>query len=79
MSENNTTEAAQKPFFTVLSGNPDDTQVAALTMVIAGLAKAAAQAQLTQPATRNNWGNVAERLNRPTTFNPSAFQNVNFF
>lgn len=78
MSEETTTEAPQKPFLQVLSGNPDDTQVAALTVLFAGLASSAAGAQAPE-RDRNHWGNLEERLQRPTTYNPTAFQNVNFF
>lgn len=75
-----TTSAPQKPFFKIVSGNPSDQEVAALTMVIAGLAQSAAAQQLSSASKdRNNWGNLDERLSRPTTFNPAAFQNVNFF
>ena len=82
MSEETTqdTTAAEKPFLQIVSGNPTDQEVAALTMVFAGLAKAAAAEQMASASKdRNHWGNPEERLSRPTTFNPSAFQNVNFF
>ncbi len=78
MSEETTTEAPQKPFLQVLSGNPDDTQVAALTVLFAGLASSAAASQEAE-VNRNQWGNLEERLQRPATYNPNAFQNVNFF
>ncbi|ANE03369.1 acyl-CoA carboxylase subunit epsilon [Corynebacterium crudilactis] len=81
MSEetNQGTKAAAKPFLQIVSGNPSDQEVAALTMVFAGLAKSAAAQQASTSYDRNQWGNLTERLSRPTTFNPSAFQNVNFF
>lgn len=78
MSEQTTTEASQKPFLQVLSGNPDETQVAALTVLFAGLAAASA-ASTEATKDRNQWGNLEERLQRPVNYNPSAFQNVNFF
>ena len=68
MSEETTqdTKAAEKPFLQIV--------------VFAGLAKAAAAQQMVSASKdRNNWGNLDERLSRPNTFNPSAFQNVNFF
>ncbi|WP_080796263.1 acyl-CoA carboxylase subunit epsilon [Corynebacterium pacaense] len=68
---------SEKTFLQVLSGNPEPTQVAALTVLFAGLA-ASAQAEEASRE-RNQWGNLDERLQRHTTFNPSAFQNVNFF
>lgn len=74
------TKAAEKPFLQIVSGNPTDQEVAALTVVFAGLANAAAAQQMVSASKdRNNWGNLDERLSRPNTFNPSAFQNVNFF
>ncbi|ALC05168.1 hypothetical protein CDES_03580 [Corynebacterium deserti GIMN1.010] len=79
MSEVTSEFVVEKPFLQVVSGNPNDAEVAALTMVFAGLAQAAAAEQATQSRDRDNWGNLDERLSRPTTFNPSAFQNVNFF
>lgn len=82
MSEETTTEVAAevstKPFLQVLSGNPDETQVAALTILFAGLASSAVAAESAE-RDRNNWGNLDERLQHSTTYNPSAFQNVNFF
>ena len=79
MSEETTPEAPQKPVLQVLSGNPDDSQVAALTVLFAGLASAAAAAADTVEKDRNRWGSLEERLQRPATYNPSAFQNVSFY
>lgn len=79
MSEETTTEAPQKPFLQVLSGKPDASQVAALTVLFAGLASSAAASQEAAEKDRNNWGSLEERLQRPATYNPNAFQNVNFF
>lgn len=78
MSEETTTEAPQKPFLQVLSGKPDASQVAALTVLFAGLASASAASE-EAAKDRNQWGNLEERLQRPVNYNPSAFQNVNFF
>ena len=71
-------EAAKKPFLRIVKGSPSDAQVAALTTVFAGLASAAAAAEKKE-VDRNKWGNYAERLNRPTTYNPNAFRNVSFY
>ncbi|MDO4761555.1 MAG: acyl-CoA carboxylase subunit epsilon [Corynebacterium sp.] len=68
----------KKPFLTIVKGNPDDVQVATLTALFASMAHNAAHAEA-QERERNMWGNVAERLQRPTTYNPTAFQNVSFF
>lgn len=69
-------EETKKPFLTITKGNPDDTQVAALTALFAGLAAAGAPEE---KPTRNNWGNLTERLQRPMTYNPNAFHNVTYF
>ncbi|MEJ5928354.1 acyl-CoA carboxylase subunit epsilon [Corynebacterium sp. H128] len=66
----------KKPFLTITKGNPDATQVAALTALFAGLSAAPA-AEPTRD--RNNWGCISERLQRPTTYNPNAFHNVSYF
>lgn len=66
----------KKPFLTITKGNPDATQVAALTVLFAGLASAGAPKET---PTRNNWGSLSERLQRPTTYNPNAFHNVTYF
>ena len=71
------TAVEQKPFLRILKGNPDDVQVATLTALFAAMASNASGAQ--EQRERNMWGNVAERLQRPTTYNPAAFQNVSFF
>lgn len=66
------------PFLTIERGNPDDTEVAALTMVFASLA-AAAQKARREESERNMWGDPAEALGRPVLFNPNAFRNVTFY
>ncbi|CAM4166211.1 acyl-CoA carboxylase subunit epsilon [Corynebacterium belfantii] len=70
--------AQQKPILRVVKGNPDPTQVATLTALFASMADNAAR-QTKQERERNLWGNVEERLQRPTTYNPTAFRNVSFF
>lgn len=68
----------KKPFLRVLKGNPDDVQVAVVTALFASMANNAANAS--QPEREiNMWGNVEERLQRPTTYNPNAFRNVSFY
>lgn len=74
-----TPEAAQQPFLRIVSGNPDDIEVAALTSVFAGLAQAAEAAAQKESAERNKWGDYSERLDRPITYNPNAFRNVTFY
>lgn len=69
-------EETKKPFLTITKGNPDDTQVAALTALFAGLAAAGAPEEKPD---RNNWGSLSERLQRSRTYNPNAFHNVTYF
>lgn len=68
---------SEKTFLHVLSGNPAPAQVAALTILFAGLASSANAEE--SSSERNQWGNLDERLQRHTPFNPSAFTNVNYF
>ncbi|MBP3088705.1 acyl-CoA carboxylase subunit epsilon [Corynebacterium sp. sy017] len=79
MSEKENTEAQQpekQPFLRVLKGNPSASEVAALTVLFAGLAQSSSQ-ELERE--RNLWGNIEERLRKPATYNPTAFRNVSFF
>lgn len=66
-----------KPLFRIVKGNPTDTEIAALTAVLTGLARRHADQDPT--AERNLWGRPDQRLQRPTLYNPSAFRNVNFY
>ena len=78
-AETTDAEKPAKPVLQIVSGNPDDTETAALTVIFAGLAaQAAAEAEKTERS-RNMWGNLEERLRRPVTHNPTAFQNVSFY
>lgn len=65
-----------KPLFSVIKGNPDATEIAALTAVLAALA---AQRPAEEARERNLWGRPEDRLMRSTLYNPSAFRNVNFY
>lgn len=69
-------EENKKPFLTITKGNPDDTQVAALVALFAGLSAGGAPEKKETP---NNWGSLSERLQRPMTYNPNAFHNVTYF
>lgn len=76
-----TTPAA--PLFTVLKGNPSDSEVAALTAAIAQLA-AEARAKAAGSGTdetgeRNLWGRASDRFEPFKQFNPSAFRNVRYY
>lgn len=68
-------EAEKKLFLKVVKGNPDATQVATLTALFATMASNAANAEPVERE-RNMWGNLEERLQRPTTYNPNAFRNM---
>lgn len=72
-------EKPQKPFLTIVKGNPTDVEVATLTTLFATMASNAAAASSNIERERNLWGNVSERLQRPATYNPSAFRNVSFY
>ncbi|AZA12885.1 acyl-CoA carboxylase subunit epsilon [Corynebacterium choanae] len=81
MSDTTATPEATKPappLLTVVSGNPDDTQVAALTVLFASLAASAAQAEQDNRE-RNMWGNFSEKHHSNIAYNPSAFRNVEFY
>ncbi len=66
----------ERPLFRVLKGNPDATELAALTAVLTTLAK---QRPAEESTERNLWGRPEERLQRTTLYNPSAFRNVSFY
>jgi len=68
----------QKPFLRIIKGNPSDAEVATLTALFAPVPNNAASATAPERE-RNLWGNVSERLQRPMTYNPSAFRNVSFY
>ncbi|GAB3697854.1 acyl-CoA carboxylase subunit epsilon [Corynebacterium nasicanis] len=71
-----TTTLADKPLFRVLKGNPDATELAALTAVLTALAK---QRPAAESGERNLWGRPEDRLQRTTLYNPNAFRNVTFY
>lgn len=70
-------EAPKAPFLKVLKGNPTDSQVATLAVLFAGMANAAADTGPKGP--RNQWGSLDERLQKPMSYNPGSFQNVQFY
>lgn len=71
-----TTITTDKPLFRVLKGNPDATELAALTAVLTALAKRRPDEDSGE---RNLWGRPEDRLQRHTLYNPNAFRNVNFY
>lgn len=70
------TTTTERPLFRVLKGNPDATELAALTAVLTTLAN---QRPAEESTERNLWGRPEERLQRTTLYNPSAFRNVSFY
>ncbi|MGP6173807.1 acyl-CoA carboxylase subunit epsilon [Corynebacterium sp. A21] len=70
----------QKPLFRIVKGNPDPTQIAALTTVLAGLAQQAAEQSKADavPRERNRWGELDRRLHDNTIYNPNAFLNLTY-
>jgi len=71
-----TTTLTDKPLFRVLKGNPDATELAALTAVLTALAKKRPEEESGE---RNMWGRPEDRLQRTTLYNPNAFRNVTFY
>ncbi|GAA4673747.1 acyl-CoA carboxylase epsilon subunit [Gordonia humi] len=63
--------SAEKPFLTVVSGNPSDEDVAVLVSV---LATAGGGTDDTGPGTRNEWG-LPTDMHRSTWGMPSSFPN----
>ncbi|WP_074850136.1 acyl-CoA carboxylase subunit epsilon [Gordonia westfalica] len=74
MSEASVNESTEKPFLTVVSGNPTDEDVAVLVTVLAG---AGAGGGEQGPEVRNDWGHPVDRL-RPQWGAPSSFTNLRY-
>ncbi|ATD70365.1 MULTISPECIES: acyl-CoA carboxylase subunit epsilon [Gordonia] len=70
----NTEKAAEKPFLTVVNGNPTDEDLAVLVSVLAG---AGAGGGEPEPEIRNDWGRPVDRL-RPQWGAPSSFTNLRY-
>ncbi|MDO4686499.1 MAG: acyl-CoA carboxylase subunit epsilon [Corynebacterium sp.] len=77
MSEDTTTSEVKKPFLTIVNGNPDDTQVAALTVLFATMANNAVNKE--EERERNMWGSYDDRLRANSSYNPASFRNVSFY
>lgn len=68
-----TDEAAQRqPLLRVVRGEPDDTELAALTAVVLSLASAATPTP--EPAPRSRWADRAALVRRPLPFGPGAWR-----
>jgi hypothetical protein len=61
-----------RPLLQVVRGEPDDAELAALTVVVASMAAAASQA-ITQPA-HTPWSDPRAMVRRPTHHGPGAWR-----
>nr|VDG62482.1 Uncharacterised protein [Streptococcus thermophilus] len=71
------TQSSSQPLFTVVKGNPTDTELAALTQVLSDLQQEAKSR--TAGGHRNLWGRPTNRVHSPVLFNPSAFNSTALF
>jgi Acyl-CoA carboxylase epsilon subunit len=61
-----------RPLLRVVRGTPDDTELAALTAVVAALASAPAETPAAEP--RSAWSDRAALLRRPLAHGPGAWR-----
>jgi Acyl-CoA carboxylase epsilon subunit len=61
-----------RPFLRIVRGTPDDEELAALTVVLAGLA--AADRPSEEPAPRSRWADRSVLVRRPLPFGPGAWR-----
>ncbi|MFH0411235.1 acyl-CoA carboxylase subunit epsilon [Corynebacterium sp. L4757] len=77
------TKATSAPLFSVVKGNPSESEIAALTAVFAQLSnqarRDAAGAGVSKHGERNLWGRPEDRFKSQLNFNPAAFRNVRFY
>lgn len=76
-SENSVSEESTKserPFLTVVGGQPTDEDLAVLVAVLAGAGSGGGDSE---PATRNDWGRPIDRL-RPQWGGPGSFTNLRY-
>ena len=76
-SENSVSEdstKSERPFLTVVGGNPTDEDLAVLVTVLAGAGSGGGSAE---PETRNEWGHPIDRL-RPQWGGPGSFTNLRY-
>ncbi|MEU7478888.1 acyl-CoA carboxylase subunit epsilon [Lentzea sp. NPDC042327] len=64
--------APERPLLRVVKGAPDDYELAALTVVVAGLAAGGPVEDA--PAPRSEWANPARRVRRPLQHGPGAWR-----
>ena len=70
-------EAQVKPLFHVVKGNPTDEEIGVLTVVLAAAAGGGEEDDRFKVV--DKWGDIAERLDRHTFFNPGAFRNARYY
>jgi hypothetical protein len=71
MSDEQTPGTPGRPLLRVVRGNPDDTELAALTAVVAA---AATRGEPASPPQRSRWGDPAARLRTPLRPGPGAWR-----
>ncbi|WP_304324574.1 acyl-CoA carboxylase subunit epsilon [Corynebacterium frankenforstense] len=64
-----------QPMFTVLSGHPDDVEIAALDKVLHDVARRSSGPQERE---RNDWGRTGARRLHVAGFNPAAFRTLTY-
>lgn len=65
--------ASEKPFLTIVKGNPTDEDVAVLVTVLAGAASAGGDQQ---PQPRDDWGRPIDKLRPALCGQPTSFTNL---
>ena len=66
---------AEKPLFSVVSGNPTPTEVGILSAVFATAQGNAVHANEHDTGIKDDWGSYEDRLRPPFGYNPSSFLN----
>jgi hypothetical protein len=71
-------EPARRPLLRIVRGEPDDTELAALTAVVAARAAAAARARRAAhtPPAASRWGDLAGILRVPPRPGPGAWRSA---
>lgn len=72
MSDEQTSGTPERPLLRVVRGNPDDTELAALTAVVAAATSRGEPAP--PPQRRSLWSDPAARLRRPLHPGPGAWR-----
>lgn len=67
-------EQSRQPLLQVVRGNPDSAELAALTVVVAGLAASASEADRDESRPASRWVDRAALMRRPLQPGPGAWQ-----